>query len=248
MPKKITHLIPKLVLALLASTAFLAQAAVITVTPTTAGWGTAPGDTNSVISNAFPQNGAGSLELKGDRTRFFGLGNPFSIDSSLGLLSDLVDFRFDWAIDANSISNLGSDYTPALRLHIFDGSQRSELIWEGAYNGTYGNTSRDTWYSTSFNDKYWQFISGAGATEIYNRAITDWQNIYSSSAYVSAISIGVGGGAGANYKAFADNVTIQFSNAEARTFNFEVAAAQVPAPAPWLLLLAGLGILYRFRK
>lgn len=248
MYKMIRKLIPKLALVLFTSTAFIAQASVITVTPSTPGWGTAPGDTNSFISNAFPQSGSGSLELQGDRTRFFGLGNPFSTASNLGLLTDLVDFRFDWAIAASSISNLGADYTPALRLHIFDGSIRSELIWEGAYNNTYGNTSRDTWYSTTFSDKYWQFISGVGATEIYNRSITDWQGLYSSSAYISAVSIGVGSGAGTNYKAFADNLTIQFANSEATTFNFEVAAAQVPAPAAWLLLLTGLAFLFRLRK
>lgn len=232
--------ISKMLIALLCMSTLQATAAVIEVKPTDPSWGT--GDGNSFISDAAPRSGNGSLELRGDRTRYFGLGNPFDMNSNIGLLNDLVDFSFEWAIDANSLSNLGPDYTPALRLHIFDGTQRSELIWEGAYNAL-GSTDRDTWYNTSFSDNFWQFVSGVGVTEIYDRTITDWQNIYSGSAYISAISVGVGSSAGTDYIAYADNVTLQFANQESRTFNFELDQVEVPNAGAFSIFLLGAVLL-----
>lgn len=218
-----------------------AAASVIVVNPGDPSWGTV--DANSEITDTFARSGNGSLELRGDRTRFFGLGNPFDINSNIGLLSNLIDFSFEWAIAASSISNLHPDYTPALRLHIFDGQQRSELIWEGAYNGTYGNTTRDTWYQSAFGDNFWQFVSGVGVTEIYNRTINDWKSIYSSSAYIAAISVGVGSSVGANYLSFADNVTLQFVDQMAMTFNFEPeATTNVPAPGALSVMFATLAL------
>lgn len=232
-------------ISLMATVSFNSSASIVTITPSSTDWGTAPGDNNSFISGLFTNQGNGSLELLGDRTRFFGLGNPFNPASNLGLLSALIDFRFDWAITENSMSNFSTDYTPALRLHIFDGTQRSELIWEGAYNGTYGNTNRNTWYSTSFLDNFHQWVANVGPTEIYNRSINDWKSIYSSAAYISAVSIGVGSGVGSNYQAFADNLTIQFAGNTATTFNFELESTQVPAPAALILMLSGLFLLSR---
>ncbi|NMH59129.1 PEP-CTERM sorting domain-containing protein [Alteromonas ponticola] len=224
----------------------VSQAAVVTVNPDDPAWGS--GDTNSEITTAMARSGAGSLELRGDRTRYYGLGNPWDAGSNIGLLSALTDFSFEWAIASDSISALNADYTPALRLHIFDGEQRSELIWEGAYNGTYGSTLRDTWYQTSFTDNFWRWETGIGATEVYDRTIADWADgIYSDSAYIAAISVGVGSSAGADYVAFADNVTLQFEGQESRTFNFEP-AANVPEPAAALLLLLGAGALASRRK
>lgn len=215
-----------------------ANAAIVTVYPGDLLWGSEPGDTNSSITSSLPNSGNGSLELHGDRTRFFGLGNPYDSNSNLGLLADVTDFTFEWAIALSSVSSLHADYTPALRLHIFDGQQRSELIWEGAYNDTYGNTNKETWYQTSFSDYFWQYQSNIGVTAIYDRTISDWAGIYSGSAYVAAISIGVGSSVGNDYKAFADNVTLQFAQQEARTFNFET--RDVPEPSAALLILFGL--------
>ncbi|AEP30046.1 hypothetical protein [Brumicola nitratireducens] len=236
----------RLCAAFLSVAALSANAAVIEVLPSASDWGT--GDANSAITNTVAKDGNGSLELNGDRTRFFGLGNPYNNASNIGLLSDLTNFTFDWLIAGTSISNLSPDYTPALRLHLWnaDGSVRSELIWEGAYNGTYGNTDRDVWYSTSFSDN---FYLGGAATPDYNVSLGDQITQLAMGTYISAISVGVGSSAGNGYKAFADNVTIGFAGQESRTFNFETDSVAVSTPASLGLFSLGLLMLStRLRK
>jgi hypothetical protein len=226
---------------LFASSIISASAAEIVVYPGDPSWGNPPsensGGGSSAITATAPRSGNGSIELHGDRTRFFGLGNPYSSASNLGLLSDLTTFTFDWSIDPGSASLLGPDYTPALRLHIWDGNQRSELIWEGAYNGTYGNTTKGQWYTSGADDNFWQFQTGIGATLVYDRSIDDWKSIYGSGAYIAAVSVGAGSSVGSAYEAFADNITIGFGTAPSTTYNFETAS--VPDAGSTLQLLGG---------
>ena len=202
---------------------------------------------SSAISTTMPNTGKGSLEMTGDRTRFVGLGNLYSPSSNLGLLDTVRELTYQWAIAASSQATLHPDYTPALRLHIFDGAQRSELIWEGVYNGTYGNTTKGQFYNSGVNDNFYRFVTGPGVTMSngaqVNQSIADWANgtaWYSDAAYVSAISVGVGSSAGSLYRAFADNVTLDI-NGVSTTYNFEAAAAAVPEPAS--VALIGLGLL-----
>jgi len=242
-----------LLLSGIASTSFA-----VTVLPGNPNWGNPPGENNtggsSAITATEARSGNGSLELFGGRTRFFGLGNPYSNASNIGLLSDLTSFTFDWSVAVGSTNPYHPDYTPALRLHIWDatGTQRSELIWEGAYNGVYGNMTEGTWYTSGTTDNFWQFVNGVGATEIYNRDISDWQSIYGPGAYIAAVSVGVGSGASANYHAFADNVTLQFGTAPATTYNFEAAQASVPDSGSTLglmgLSLLGLRFVRKMRR
>lgn len=89
-----------------------------------------------MISGTAPRNGNGSVELSGDRTRFQ-LGIQYAgVITDLMPLSGVTGLSFDWRIAADSVSGYNPDYTPALRLLVQDGNQRSELIWEGVYNGT----------------------------------------------------------------------------------------------------------------
>jgi len=250
----------------LASAALLwsltASAAVVTVLPSNTTWGTL-GNSNggsSAITGTMPRtvSETGSLELTGDRTRFTGLGNPFSSASSLGLLSQVTAFGFDWMVALGSTNTLNPEYSPALRLHIWDGTRRSELIWEAAYNGFYGTTAAGTWNSSGTNGLFTRFESAPvnsptfqpiGGAQVW-QTISDWSSgssnngtdWYSDNAYVVAISVGVGGGgATANYKAFADNVVFNI-NGNNRTFNFEVREQVTAVPEPGSLALVGLAL------
>jgi hypothetical protein len=223
-----------------------AHANVVTVTPTSPLWSNPAGENSnggsSTITNTMARSGNGSLEMTGDRTRMFGLGNPYSAASNLGLLDELSRLTFDWAL-ANAGTAYSADYTPALRVTVFDNGQRSELIWEGAYNGTYGNTTLGDWYSSGVNDMFYRNIAGQGVTlnngSQVNMSLAGWEasNYYSNSAYISGFSVGVGSGASPAYLAFADNVTIDLKGVS-NTYNFETANV----PEPGSLALLGLGL------
>lgn len=231
-----------------------AHAATVSVLAGDPNWASSgnSGGGSSAITSTQARSGNGSLELTGDRTRFVGLGNPFSAASNLGLLNDVSRLTFEWSIALASLSALSPDYTPSLRLHVWDGAQRSELIWEGANNGTYGMTSKGVWYGTGVNDRFSRFQTGLGITQD-NAAdvfvsLSSWQSDansggtqwFSDNAYVSAISVGVGSSVGNGYRAFADNVRFAIGTQD-NTYNFETPAA-AGIPEPTSLALVGLAI------
>lgn len=238
---------------LFVASALTASAVTLTVLPTDPSWVSPPGENtgggSSAITGTAPRSGNGSVEMRGDRTRYVGLGNFYSPASNLGLLSSVTDFKFDWMVAPGSIGTgpgAAPSYSPALRLHIWDGAQRSELIWENAYNGS-APVVQGTWYTSGSDDNFWRFQTGIGDSLIYDRSIADWSSLgYSSSAYIAGISVGAGGSAGPGYHAFADNVTLTFGTS-ATTYNFETAS--VPDGGTTLVLLGGaltgLGVLRR---
>ena len=221
------------------------MAAEVIVTPTSGEWTNRPGElregATAAITATAPRSGNGSLEMTGTRTRF-ATGNiyPAASSTSLADLSSVTGLTFDWRIAANSTNNYNADYTPALRLHIFDTGvgAKKELIWEGAYNNTYGNTARDTWYTSSALDKF--YITGGNVNE--GMTIAQWASTLDTGSFVSGISVGSGGGAGLGYNVFADNVKFSTTSGDT-TFNFETfdATSAVPEPSTWAFMIFGFG-------
>jgi hypothetical protein len=216
----------------------------VVVTPADTSWTTSPSEDtnggNAAITNTAAHDGNGSLEMTGDRSRYWiGTLYPNSASSQIALLSDVTALTFDWMIASDSSNGHDPDYTPALRLHIFDAGSgtRKELIWEGAYNNVYGSqTNPDTWYSTSATDKF--YISGGNVNA--GKTIADWASSLAAGSFVAGISVGHGSSAGPNYHAFADDVTFSTTHGST-TFNFETAGA-VPEPASWALMIGGFGL------
>ncbi|MCW2362118.1 hypothetical protein M2331_001113 [Sphingobium sp. B10D7B] len=225
-----------------------AVAAVVDVYPTDMNWQNLPGEARlgatAAITDTAPRSGNGSLELIGDRLRFAtGEIYPDAATTSIASLADVTALTFDWSIAVDSLSNYSADYTPALRLHIWDAGAnngagaRKELIWEGAYNDTYGNTVKGEWYSTSATDKF--YISGG--SELAGKSIADWASELAQGSFVAGISVGAGSGVGTGYHAFADNVTLSTTSGST-TYNFELPAA-VPEPATWAMLIVGFAMI-----
>lgn len=73
------------------------------------------------------------IKLSGDRTRVLN-GNNYSPDpaNSYGLANNLVSLTGDYLVTNGGNGGIQS---PAFRVYIQDGTQRSELIYEAAYNG-----------------------------------------------------------------------------------------------------------------
>jgi hypothetical protein len=264
-----TFAVAMALLGALASTGY-AETIILPTDPSWFAFGNSGGG-SSAITTTQPRSGDGSVEMFGDRTRFgtFSSGDPFASGASpgMGLLNNVTSLSFDWQIAVGSTNPYHPDYTPALRLHVWDPSAanpRSELIWEGAYNGVYGNAVEGTWYTSGATDRFWRFVAGLGETNdpgLVTQSIANWASgqssggvqWYSDNAFVYGISVGAGSGASSNYHAFADNVVFDLTTGEPTVFNFEVsaAAAEVPEPASlavWSLLAAGGAVMGWRRK
>ena len=224
------------------------QAAQVLVTPDSTVWQSPlsenKGAGSSTITETMARAGKGALEMTGDRTRMV-MGSLYG-GTNLGLFDSLTQLTFDWAIHSSSVAQLHADYTPALRVTVIDKGLRSELIWEGAYNGTYGQTNRDTWYSSGANDVFHRYEASTRSTTLsgnsqVNLSLAKWQasSYFSDAAYIAGFSVGVGGSAGNGYRAFADNVTVGLNGIN-NTYNFETSA---DVPEPGSLALLGLGVI-----
>ncbi|MDO6416331.1 PEPxxWA-CTERM sorting domain-containing protein [Sphingomonas sp. BIUV-7] len=229
----------------------VASATVVQVTPgSMQGWSN-PADENAypghplgsaTITGGSAHDGDGSIELKGERSRFVvGTLYPNAASASFGLLSTFASLTFDWKLAADSVATLNPLYTPALRFTIYNGSIRKELIWEGVYNNTYNTTSKDVWYSTSAADNF--YITGGSVND--GKSIADWAADASLANYVvKGISVGQGSSAGDGFHAYADNVSYAKTDGSVTTFKFDLtaAASDVPEPATWGMMIVGFGM------
>ena len=192
------------------------------------------GGGSAAITATSPRSGDGSVELFGDRTRWVLGDAPKTIGpvSDLGDLTDFLDLAFEYRIDPASTSNLGDpQYSPALRLTVWDGGEKSEFVYERAYQtGGYGGAGPlGTWNATSSSSTFYKREVNPLTNTLLNpneendqRTLATWATDFSANAYVTAVYVGVGSSVGANY-------------------NFEVAGAAVPEPATWGLMIIGFG-------
>jgi hypothetical protein len=221
----------------------------------------------AVVSGAQPRNGNGSLEVHGDRSRY-AIGSLYT-GPALFAFDQLQALSFDWRVDDAANSMLHA--TPAIRLHIIDplagGDVRSEMIWEGVYDGGAAGVAPalGVWNTESDPLMYLNVRSNAGVfaaetglnvhpsgvvrqgTSQLNRSIFDWNQYLSADAYVTGISFGAGSGFGADFLSFVDAVKLTVGG-EDITFNFENEAAAVPEPAALALFAIGAGALFAGRR
>lgn len=222
----------------------LATSTTVTTLDGSQGFAAPPGELNggstATITSSTALSSDGSLELTGDRSRVLN-GNNYAPTGSYGLANGLVSFTGDYMVLNGGTGGIQS---PAFRLYIQDGAQRSELIWEAAYNGGYTLNSIQ---HVSASDLFWQYIAGSGPTgggSYVMHTVADWGSLYSANAYISAFGVGAGSGAGASFDALADNLALTNTRGS-RTTNLQsvnfAATGAVPEPATWAMMLIGFG-------
>jgi hypothetical protein len=208
------------------------------------GFAAPAGELNPSSSATITSNTAlsadGSLQLSGDRTRVLN-GNNYAPTTNYGAANDLVSLTGDYLVLNGGTGGIQS---PAFRVYIQDGSQRSELIFEAAYNGGY---TIGTPNSVTADSLFYQNIAGLGPTFVPGTStyvfgtLASFGDTYSANAFVSAFGVGDGSGAGAGFNALADNLALTTSSGTTSVNFASSSVAAVPEPATWALMLIGFG-------
>jgi len=207
----------------------------------------APNATSSAtITSNTALEADGSLQISGTLNRVQN-ANQFGATTaqSLGLANDLVSLTGDFLVTNSSVDGFQS---PAFRVFIQDGTQRSELIYEAVYNGGYTVGTESNVTANSF---FYQNIAGAGVTNLNGGilllTLEAFGNTYNGNAFISAFGVGNGNcpnGAVncANFSALADNLALT-TTAGTRSVNFAASsvAGAVPEPGTWAMMLIGFG-------
>lgn len=169
-----------------------------TVTIGGVGFGSSPGGTENTGGGATAINAnragtaggagdVGSLEVKGDRSRYI-IGNLFGTTASPGfLLSDLRSMTWDWNVGVNGTGQRHA--APVGRVIVADaGGARAELIWEYVYNGgTDGvNAPTDQWLTVGSDARWYANLRAPannvlGTFKANSQANTDGFNIINAS-------------------------------------------------------------------
>jgi hypothetical protein len=235
--------------------------------PTTNQWGVVPGENSAGATAELSQTNVndtdGSLHIAGDRVRVqTGIqyegpvpGPSDGLPTNTGVMAnDLVSFTGSFIVNALGTND---DASAAFRVLIQDplanggAGQRSELIWEAANQVGYtGSVATGVLLTAGPNDLFWQFVNGCGPTVTAGgcpgggtyvlHTLQQWGDLYNSSSFVSALSVGVGSGAGSGFDANIDNLALTtnaFGVTNVSRYNF----AAVPEPATWAMMLLGFG-------
>ncbi|WP_188055199.1 PEP-CTERM sorting domain-containing protein [Oryzomonas rubra] len=181
---------------------------------------------------------------------------------SLGTLSNLKDFSFDWY--RTGVTNIATSdvpwqaQTPVMRIYINDHGVLSELVWEKYYTNS-SLTITDTWINQNLmNQNLWQHTFGSDGRGTYTLVggvsstlnpddpllalnISQWlsNSFYSSEAFVYGFGVGVGSYWPKDYTGYVDDIHLTFSDSE-ENYNFEI---PVPEPSPLLLMVLGVAFL-----
>lgn len=216
-------------------------------------WPTGTGTPGTVgIQSTYARAGNGSARLQtADQTSYAQIN--YRPGASLGLLSALSGFGYDWYRSSASVNS--SVQAPAMAITVdLDGNPNTTndfdyLVYEPAYNGG-GVAPTDTWVT----------VNGGGGTNLwsafgadadasgnpYDDTLSDWITAYQGAAVTGFVLFG-----GTGWDAFdgaVDMVNWTFGTAGTTTTNFEVAAA-VPEPSSLALLgLAGVAASWAGRR
>lgn len=243
---------------LFATPAFAVEHAVTNLdSPVPAGesWGSLPGEnsgtTEITASTALESNG--SLHLSGDRTRVQTGIQYNGFATNLGVTADqLFSYTGDFIVNdgGGNAAGTGGIQSPAFRVYLNNATtnQRSELIWEAAYNGGYTTGAKT---SLSSDGIFWRYIAGCGAViqgggcgsgTYEQHTLEAWGDLIGNGWYLSALGVGNGSGAGLDFDALVDNLTLSTTNANfgTQSYDFQVEGA-VPEPATWLMMIVGFG-------
>jgi len=207
-----------------------------------------------------PRDGNASLKLTtSGNLNDWAFWNYNGGGTSLGRLSDLKDFSFDWY--RTGLSNISAGdvpwqaQTPVMRLYINDHGVLSELVWEQYYTNP-SPAVTGTWVGQDLmNQKLWQhtfggsgtytLINGVGSAPspgdpLLTLSLSQWlSSYYSSDAFVYGLGVGVGSYWPEDYVGYVDDIKLAFSDTE-DNFNFEL---PVPEPSSLLLVILGFAVL-----
>jgi uncharacterized protein (TIGR03382 family) len=173
-----------------------------------------------------------------------------SLPTSLGLLSDLVDFSYSWYRDGSS--TVAAHLHPSARLFIgwMDGTKwkTGYLVYEEAYTSSVSYVApRDTWGDVStIGKKFWSTNDVPDAFSSYDRTLSDWNTLMPGAA-VLGFSMGVGSGWNGVFTGAVDNFRYVFDSGSSGDSNFEVQSVPVPGPFTLALGAAGLAVALRRR-
>jgi hypothetical protein len=198
------------------------------------------------ITNAYADNGNGSIQFSGSGT---GAKADFEYDFSTGFaLSSLTALSYDVYRSSSSSSDLAAWLEPAFRLSIYSttsGAFLGSLVYEGDYNGQ-PVAPVDTFTTENIlTDYFWASKSSVDSlrttTTAYATTLAEWNALVPGGITVGGFTTGIGSGWTGSFDGAVDEISYA-TGGPTTTFNFEVPSAS-PVPEPSSITLLGVGLL-----